>query len=257
MIYPDIIQNIPYPALDGGPSHPRCLMDRHGGAPGGPSLVWFHGGGLEGGEKDSEETRCVCQGLSKLGIHVFSVNYRLSPTFTYPAYVDDCVSAIRTVRKNLPPGCTRLFVGGHSAGAYLALMATMDLKRVGTFDGKAVEPSGVVAISGQCLTHFTVRKERGLPNPGLRPWLDESAPLWHIRADAPPLLLMWGEMDLPSRAEENLLLVALQKAAGHQKVVGKQIANRDHTGIITQMHLPGDPVAIEVFNFLTATESTP
>jgi hypothetical protein len=64
-------------------------------------------------------------------------------------------------------------------------------------------------------THFRVRKERGFADN--HPVLDEYAPLWHIRKDASPFLLITGdrEMEWPGRTEENLLMNKMMKVVGH------------------------------------------
>lgn len=58
-------------------------------------IVWFHGGGLEGGGK---EIPPVFQGRK---IAVAGVNYRLSPRATHPAYIDDAAAAVAWVMKHI------------------------------------------------------------------------------------------------------------------------------------------------------------
>jgi hypothetical protein len=75
--------------------------------------------------------------------------------------------------------------------------------------------AGLIPFSGHTITHFTIREERG--SPGTRPIVDELAPLYHVRADAPPLLLITGdrEMEMLGRYEENAYLMRMMKVAGH------------------------------------------
>jgi hypothetical protein len=75
--------------------------------------------------------------------------------------------------------------------------------------------AGLIPFSGHTITHFTIREERGIP--GTRPVVDELAPLYHVRADAPPLLLITGdrEMEMLGRYEENAYLMRMMKVAGH------------------------------------------
>lgn len=49
----------------------------------------------------------------------------------------------------------------------------------------ADEIAGLVPFSGQAITHFTIRTERGIENK--RPVIDDLVPLYHVRKDAPPL----------------------------------------------------------------------
>lgn len=64
---------------------------------------------------------------------------------------------------------------------------------------------------------FTLRNERGIPE--VQPTIDDHAPLSHVRADAPPLLLITGdrEHELLGRYEENASLAGIMKTAGHKQ----------------------------------------
>lgn len=84
------------------------------------TVVWFHGGGLEGGEKG------IPAELKNKGIAVVAPNYRLSTKAKNPAYIEDAAEAVAWVFENIasfggdPP--RHIYVSGHSAGGYLALM---------------------------------------------------------------------------------------------------------------------------------------
>jgi hypothetical protein len=54
--------------------------------------------------------------------------------------------------------------------------------------------AGLVPFSGHTITHFTVRAERGID--GKRPIVDDMAPLFHVRPDAPPMLFITGDRNL-------------------------------------------------------------
>jgi hypothetical protein len=77
--------------------------------------------------------------------------------------------------------------------------------------------AGLIPFSGHTITHFTVRKERGIK--GTQPVIDELAPLFHVRPDAPPMLLITGdrELELLGRYEENAYMMRMMKVAGHQE----------------------------------------
>ena len=75
--------------------------------------------------------------------------------------------------------------------------------------------TGLIPFSGHSITHFTVRKERGID--GKQPIIDNLAPLFHIRKDAPPYLMITGDRDLEmlGRYEENAYMLRMMKVAGH------------------------------------------
>lgn len=177
------------------------------------TVIWFHGGGLTSGEKELPEA------LKNQGIAVISVNYRLGPKVVAPKYIEDAAAATAWVFKNINTfggDASLIFVSGHSAGGYLATMIGLDKKWLNAQGIDANKIAGLIPFSGQAITHFLVRKERGIPE--TQPVIDEYAPLFHVRADAPPLLLITGdrELELLGRYEENAYLMRMMKIAGHK-----------------------------------------
>ena len=63
--------------------------------------------------------------------------------------------------------------------------------------------AGLIPLSPQVITHFAIREERGMSEK--QPLVDELAPLFHVKADAPPMLIVTGdrEKELMRRYEEN------------------------------------------------------
>ena len=74
--------------------------------------------------------------------------------------------------------------------------------------------AGLIPFSGHTITHFTVRKERGIP--GTQPIIDEMAPLYHVRADCPSLVLITGDRnkEMLGRYEENAYMIAHDESSG-------------------------------------------
>lgn len=176
------------------------------------TVVWFHGGGMMAGKKEIPEA------LKEKGICVVAVNYRLYPKVKAPAFIEDAAAAVAWVFNNIKkyggdPGL--IFLSGHSAGGYLALMVSLDKKWLEAHKIDANNIAGLIPFSGQTITHMVARKEKGLSNK--TPFVDELAPLFHVRADAPPLLLITGdrELELFGRHEENAYLMRMMKVAGH------------------------------------------
>ncbi|WP_338645623.1 alpha/beta hydrolase [Flavobacterium sp. KS-LB2] len=193
----------------------RCVLDVYypKNSPGFATVIWFHGGGLTGGNKELPE------GLKNQGIAVISVNYRLGPKVSSPKYIEDAAAAVAWVFKNITGfggDESLIFVSGHSAGGYLASMVGLDKKWLNTQGIDANKIAGLIPLSGQAITHFLVRKERGIAD--TQPVIDDLAPLFHVRADAPPLLLITGdrELEMLGRYEENAYLMRMMKIAGHQ-----------------------------------------
>ena len=165
-----------------------------------PVVVWFHGGGLTEGRRDIPEP------LVKAGFVVVTVDYRLSPKVKVVDCIDDAAASVAWVEKNIAKyggDPSKIYLAGHSAGAYLILMIGLDKQYLAKYGVDADNMAALLSYSAQVITHQTSRRENGIPN--LVPVIDAMAPLAHVRADAPPVLLMVGdrEMEMLGRYEEN------------------------------------------------------
>ena len=153
------------------------------------TLVWFHGGGLKTGDKDgrksandSVKTANIARSLATAGIAVVAPNYRFSPKVTFPAYIQDAAAAVAWTRKHIAGHAgdpAKIFIGGHSAGGYLALMLGMDAHYLADVGVKLSDIAGVIPVSGQTMTHYTVREERGIGKFAIT--ADDAAPVHFVR----------------------------------------------------------------------------
>lgn len=218
-----------------------------------PTLVWFHGGGLTGGGKTGENVVKIARSLAAAGLAVVVPNYRRSPKATFPAYIQDAAAAFAWTRSHIGDhggDPARLFIGGHSAGAYLSLMLAMDTRYLGDL---GIEPSavaGFIPVSGQTMTHRTVREERGIGEFTII--ADEAAPVHFARKDTPPILVLYADNDMPARAEENAYFVALMKSAGNVRTTGLMIRDRTHGSIAHKIAEGSDPAKEAILQFVQA-----
>lgn len=192
------------------------------------TVVWFHGGGITGGNKFIPEK------LKEKGIAVVAANYRLSPKATCPDYLDDAAAAVAWVFKNIEKyggDTSKIVVSGHSAGGYLTSMIGLDKQWLARYGTDANSIAMLIPFSGHTITHMTIRKERGIPD--IQPVIDEFAPLFHVRADAPPLILISGdrELEMLGRYEENAYMMRMMKVAGHEKTKLYELDAFDHGGM--------------------------
>lgn len=226
-----IKQNIPYYSESAIQSdkyiEERCVLDVYypSNIKNFSTIVWFHGGGLTGGEKE------IPNALKEKGFCVVAVNYRLYPKVKSPKYIEDAAAAVAWVFNNIQNfgGDTSLiFVSGYSAGGYLTNMIGLDKRWLKVYNIDANRIAGLISFSGHAITHFTIREERGIP--GTRPIIDDLAPLDHVRADSPPLILITGdrELEMLGRYEENAYLMRMMKVAGHTKTKLYEMGGYDH-----------------------------
>ena len=166
------------------------------------TVIYFHGGGIENGDK-TFESHIVVPPLVKEGYAVVSVNYRMYPKAKFPQFIEDCAKAVKYVLENIKSygGSNKVFISGHSAGAYLSLMLCMD-KRYGVDNSKI---SGWFIDSAQTTTHYNVLKYRGEDCRLER--IDEGAPLYFVneQTNFNSMLLVFYDDDIPVRYEQNLL----------------------------------------------------
>ena len=196
----------------------RCVLDIYYPETdkGFATLVWFHGGGLVNGNK------YIPEGLRRQGFAVVSVNYRLFPKCKCPDYIDDAAMAVAWTFENIEKyggNKEQIYVSGHSAGGYLTLMVALAKEYMEKYGADADKIAKAYPISGQTVTHYTIRKERGLPDS--LPIIDEYAPMSHAGRGGAPLVLISGdrELEMLARYEENAHLQALLKNFGHESVL--------------------------------------
>lgn len=253
-----VIQDVPYKAGDALDDYEkeRCKLDLYqpAGRDGLPCLVWLHGGGLTGGGKTLGGTVPVCRALASEGFLVVAVNYRLSPRAKFPAYVEDSAAAVAWTMQHAAQyggNPRRIYVAGHSAGGYLAAMVAMAPNYLAKDGVSPNQLAGIIPVAGQMVTHYTIREERGMPK--TRIIIDEAAPLYHARADTPPLLLLYAEKDMALRGEENRYFAAALEVAGNRRVTLQEIAGHDHGGIGDRISEPASPVRKLIVDFIRQT----
>ena len=211
-----------------------------------PTVVWFHGGGLKAGN------RSIPRELKEKGIAVVAVNYRLNPKVKSPAYVEDAAAAVAWTIRNIEKyggSARRIFVSGHSAGGYLTSMVGLDKRWLAAHKVNANDIAGLIPYSGHTITHFTVRKERGID--GKQPILDDMAPLFHVRKDAPPLLLITGdrELEMLGRYEENAYLWRMMQVVEHPDTKIMELDGYNHG----QMAKPAHPLLLRFIKRINKT----
>jgi acetyl esterase/lipase len=205
----------------------RCVLDVYypDNVKGFPTVVWFHGGGLQNGSK------YIPQALKEKGIAVVAVNYRLYPKVSTEKCIEDAAAAVAWVFQNIERmggDSSLIFISGHSAGGYLAMMLGLDKRWLAAHEIDANRIAGLIPYSGHTITHLAVRKERGIDEK--QPIIDHMAPLFHVRADAPPLLLITGdrELELLGRYEENAYMYRMMKVVGHTQTRLFEMDGYDH-----------------------------
>ncbi len=118
--------------------------------PGGhPVIVFFHGGSWNRGER--ADYRFVGEALASRGVLTLLADYRLYPEVRYPEFLSDCALALAYAMheaSRLGGNPRRLFVMGHSAGAYNAAMLALDASRLAPTGHSPKELAGWIGLAG-------------------------------------------------------------------------------------------------------------
>jgi acetyl esterase/lipase len=225
------------------------------GAKGARVVVSIHGGALREGDK--AQPGYVGQLLAKAGFVAVIINYRLSPGVAHPAHVEDAAHAVawaRTHAAEYGGDPQKLFVIGHSAGAYLAALLALDPKYLAAYQMSAKDLKGVVPVSA----FFYVDRPGVAPDRPKDVWGTDAAawkaasPAAYLRKDAPPMLLLYADGDADWRRQQQTDFRADMKKAGASSIETRMITGRDHSSIWGRMKNANDDTAAAIIAFLEA-----
>jgi acetyl esterase/lipase len=176
-----------------------------------PVLLFFYGGAWQGGNR--ADYFAFGQAFASQGIVTVVADYRLYPQVTYPAFVEDGAAALAHVRATIAKhggDPSRIFVSGHSAGAFNAVMLASEpafLKKIG---GDLSWIRGVIGIAGP-YDFLPLRQSDYIAifhGPNNR----DAMPVNHVTGPRPPMLLAWGSADFTvGRVNIDHMAAALKK----------------------------------------------
>ena len=176
-----------------------------------PVVLFFYGGAFRAGRRS--EYRVVGQALASKGIAVAVADYRIYPDGHFPDFLQDGAQAAAKVHElaaHYGGDPSRIFLAGHSAGAYISAMLACDpayLRDAGT-DLSLIR--GVIAIAGR---YHELPLGDSLAFEIFRgPARPETRPATYIDGKRPPMLLMTGAGDSPEVLEGHKRLAAHLRA---------------------------------------------
>lgn len=155
-----------------------------------PVLVFWYGGSWQSGTKDIYLS--FGEAFAARGIVTVVADYRLYPEVKYPAFLEDGALATRFVcehAKEWGGDPDSLFLSGHSAGAYIAVMlALRDLP-----DVERAHVRGIIGIAGPY--DFLPLYDKAMIDifGGAREMATQ--PIKYAQNKAPPMLLAHGTAD--------------------------------------------------------------
>lgn len=156
--------------------------------------VFFYGGRWEYGSK--ADYLFVGQALASRGVITVIVDYRLHPDVRFSGFVEDGAKAVGWVGRHIGEhggDPDRIYLIGHSAGAHIAAMLSLDPKFLTTEDIRIADVKGLVGLAGPY--DFLPTKDPVVKEVFSVDDLDDTQPITHTNGGAPSMLLMTGAAD--------------------------------------------------------------
>ena len=184
-------------------------------SPHAPVAVFLYGGSWQSGEKALY--RFVGVSLASRGIVTVIPDYRVYPEVRYPDFLRDNAKAVAFTRQHATEWGAdprRLFLVGHSAGAYDAVMLALDprwLNAVGMNSRRDI--AGVVGLAGP-YDFLPLRDPKLKVIFGPENQLPDTQPINHVDGAAPPLRLLAGDRDTVVDPGNSTRLAAAIQARG-------------------------------------------
>ena len=204
-----------------------------------PVLVFIHGGGWDAG--NPVDYAFIGRNLAPEGFVVVSAGYRLGESGKFPAMLEDGAAALRWVHDNIAShggNPQRIYLMGHSAGAYNAMMLALDRQWLGREGLPADTIDGVIGLAGPYDFYpFDTDSSRFTFGDAPRPELTQ--PVNFARGDAPPLLLATGDADMTVKPRNSKALARAMTAAG-APTEAVLFGAMNHEGSIITMARPFD-----------------
>jgi acetyl esterase/lipase len=218
-----------------------------------PVIISIHGGGLRQGDKSGHAF--VGQRFASAGHVTVVVNHRLSPGVSHPAHIEDIAAAVAWTKRHIAQyggDPTKLFVIGHSAGAYLAALLVLDPRYLAAHGLTPRDIRGVVPVSG----FFYVDRPGVAPDRPKDTWgIDANvwkaaSPGAYVTRDVPPMLLLYADGDDTWRQQQQGEFSTALGQAGQRDTDVRMIRDRTHNSIWSEMAKPDDETARAILQFV-------
>ena len=220
-----------------------------------PVVVFFYGGSWNRGERS--DYLFVAEALAARGIVTVVVDYRLYPRVRYPDFLKDCAKALAWTERDISAfggDPQRLFVMGHSAGAYNAAMLALDSRWLATEGLTPGMLKGWIGLAGPY--DFLP-----ITNPDAKPvffdphYPEGSQPIDYVSRLSPPAFLGAATSDELVNPERNTRQLARKFQNEGVPVTVKLYPRANHLTLIGAFAWPLRwlaPVADDVAEFVAA-----
>ena len=200
-----------------------------------PMVVFFYGGSWSSGERANY--RFVGEALASRGIVAVLADYRLSPAFRYPAFVQDSAQAVRWALSHAAEygaDPARVFVMGHSAGAYNAAMVALDPRWLAAEGLQPARLAGWIGLAGPYdFLPIGDRQTREAFDWPATP--ADSQPMVHASAASPPALLLAPTQDSVVNTQRSTVALARKLRESGVRVESELFDSVGHVTLVAAL----------------------
>jgi len=178
-----------------------------------PVILFFYGGSWQSGRK--ETYLAFGESFATKDIVVAIADYRVYPQVRYPDFVRDGAAAFAYVRAHIAQyggDPDRIFLCGHSAGAYIAVMLAADPHYLDDAGAKLSQVRGVIGLAGPY--DFLPLTDPALITIFGGARREETQPIRYIDGKRPPMLLAAGDADMTVSPGNTTRLAAKLRSFG-------------------------------------------
>lgn len=199
-----------------------------------PVVVFLYGGSWKRGQK--AQYRFVGEALADRGFVAVLPDYRVYPEARFPDFVEDAARSLSWVADNIDGwggDPDRLFLMGHSAGAHIAALLTLDERYAAAADLPEDAIKGTIGLAGPyAFDPLAYRSIRPIFDHLNEP--DDARPVSFVDGTEPPMLLLHGADDRTVRPINSMaLLQAIRDAGGNAK--STVYPDIGHSGILLSL----------------------
>lgn len=202
-----------------------------------PVVLFFYGGSWDSGNK--QDYLFVAEALCSQGFVVVIADYRVYPEVAFPTLMQDPAHALKWVSTHIAAyqgAADRVFLLGHSAGAHLATLLTLDQHYLAEVNLHPSQLKGVVGLAGP-YDFLPLKTDRLKAIFSSKQEAERAQPIRYASAHVPPMLLMTGLKD-ETVWPRNTLRLGQAIAAQGGPVTVKTYAEYNHVDIVAKLARP-------------------
>jgi acetyl esterase/lipase len=230
-----------------------------------PLLIFIHGGFWLLSDDEYRIGPSIAENLVQEGVAVALVRYRLAPGNRYPVQAQDVAAAVAALVKSADKygyDQKRIYLAGHSAGGQLASLVSLDRAYLASQGLRADAIAGVISLSGLYDLNPTWDVSENQKSATEKTFgndtttLKRASPMHHVRADAPPFLILTAFQDFRGFALDARRFADALRNAGNRKVQQLMVKGVDHFTVV-KLDDANNAVRRVILGFIGAKPLTP